>query len=142
MDYRDRIISDIAKADCAQICRKVILALPKMTDGIQSGDNSPLKNIWDEVCVQVRYHQSAFWDLYLYTIRTIIVSEVERFEARRKPAIWLQTREGMEWEINNDDDQQAPGYCDDDITEHILCDVVLTRSAFWRYLGHVAGRRE
>ena len=131
MDYRDRIISDIAKADCTQICRKVILALQKMTEGMQSGDDSPLKNIWDEVCAQVQFQKSIFWDLYLDTIRAIIVFEVERLDARRKPAIWLQTREGMDWEIDNDDDQQAPRYCDDDITEHILCDVVLTRAANW-----------
>ena len=132
MDYRDRIISDIARDDCKQICRKVIFALQRMTEGLGSGEDSPLKNIWDEVCVQVKFQESIDWGLYLDTVRTIVSFEVGRFDARRKQAIWLQTRSGIDWYIENDDQEQTPGYCDEDITEYILNDFVLTGALNWR----------
>ncbi len=79
MDYRDNIISDIAEAECKHVCRKVIRALQRTTEGMQTGDDTPLKNIWEEVCVQIQFYQSVFWGLYLHTIGTIIWAEVECF---------------------------------------------------------------
>ena len=43
MDYRDSIVVDIAQMECSRITRKAILALQKMTEGMQSGDDTPLK---------------------------------------------------------------------------------------------------
>lgn len=63
IDYRDRIISGVAKIECLKISRKIIRSLQKMTAGMQSGDGTPLKNIWDEICVQ--FQESVMWDAYL-----------------------------------------------------------------------------
>jgi hypothetical protein len=140
MDYRDKIISDIAEAECKHICRKVILALQRMTEGMQTGDDTPLKNIWDEVCVEVQFYQSVFWDLYLYTIGTTIWAAVERLDVPRKQAIWLQTGAGMDWAVENED-QQVPVDCERDIIDYIQNSFVLSEAADWtneRIEKHIA----
>src|SRR5262245_17782809 len=131
MDYRDEIISEIAKVECERICRGVIHALQRMTDGMQSGDDTPLKNIWDEVCVQVQLQQSFFWDLYLDTIRLVIRPAVQTLDVSRKQAIWLQTSYGIDWVIENDG-PEVPPFCEDDIDDYILNDFVLSKAADWR----------
>jgi hypothetical protein len=134
MDYRNKIISDIAERECKRICRKVILLLQKMTEGLHSGDDSPLRNIWDEVCVQVQFQESVYWDVYLDTIRTIISPAVEALDVSSKQAIWLQTSGGMDWEAETEDEndhQQVPSCSVADITEYILNDFVLARAVNW-----------
>ncbi len=69
-DYRDKIISDLAEAVGKRLGRKVIRSQTKMTDSMQSGDDTPLKNIWDEICVQVQGEQAEMWDDYLNTIQS------------------------------------------------------------------------
>jgi hypothetical protein len=130
MDRRDKVLSNIAKAECRQICRKVIFSLQRMTDGMHSGDGGPLRNIWDEVCVQVQFQQSIFWDLYLDTVRMIIRAAVEKLDASRKQAIWLQTSAGMDWDYETDDNED-PAYCESDIVDYILDEYVLSEASNW-----------
>ncbi|MBI2817806.1 MAG: hypothetical protein HYX72_12785 [Acidobacteria bacterium] len=130
MDHRDKIIADIAERECRRVSRKVIVALQKMTEGMQSGDGSILKNVWDEVCVQVQFQQSVMWDAYLETISTFIGGEVEGLDALQKQAIWLQTDNGMEWEAENEGEGTVT-FCEDDITEYILHKFVLSAAADW-----------
>ena len=54
MNPRDKIISRLADLECKRVSRKVIRNLQRLTEGMQSGDDSVLANVWDEVCVQVR----------------------------------------------------------------------------------------
>jgi hypothetical protein len=128
MDYRDRIIVRIAEQECKRISRKVVLALQKMTDGMQSGDDSGLKNIWDEICVQVQSEQSIMWNLYEDLISDIIAWEVEKLGDVHKQAIWLQTSEGIYW----DDDKKPIPYVDQDITDYIFRSYVLNAAADWK----------
>jgi hypothetical protein len=72
MHYKDKIISAYAERACTDISKKVIKDLRKMTEGIQSGDDSPLKNIWDEVCVQMQGEQSLMWEAYEDIINRLI----------------------------------------------------------------------
>ncbi len=132
MDYRDKIISDIAEKECKRISRKVILALQKMTEDMQSGGDSPLKNIWDEICVQVQYQESEMWDAYLLTVSQMILPEVEKLDKHIKQAIWLQTHEGLNWdEDENYEDSKTAPFCEDDITRHILHSYILTAAEDW-----------
>lgn len=52
MNYKDDIIRHVANEACEEVSAKVVRSLRKMTEGMQSGDDSPLKTVWDEVCVQ------------------------------------------------------------------------------------------
>jgi len=60
MDYRDNLIEEIASIESKRIVRRVIQFLQQMTEGRLSGDDSGLRNVWDEVCVQVRGQESVY----------------------------------------------------------------------------------
>lgn len=84
--------------------------------------------------MQVQFQESVYWDVYLDTIKTIISPAVEDLDVSSKEAIWLQTSRGMDWEADAEDEnnyQQAPGYCLEDITEYILNDFILERAVNW-----------
>lgn len=130
MNYRNKIIAGIAESRCRKISGAIVRCFQKMTEGMQSGDDTSLKNLWDEICVQVQGQQSVAWDLYLDTIRLVIQGEVEKLDAQTKQAIWLQTDEGIDWEMNNED-QDAVTFCEDDITEYILQNFVLSAADNW-----------
>jgi len=65
MNHRDEIISSFADQGCKRISDISNFALQAMSDGMQSGDDTPLENLWDELCGQVQYRQSMFYDAYL-----------------------------------------------------------------------------
>jgi hypothetical protein len=132
MDYRDKIISDLARKECETLSRKVIRSLSKMTDGMQSGDDTPLKNIWDEICVQVQGEQAVMWDAYLDTIESLILGELVGLDSATKQAIWLQTDEGTDWSVDNEaqDGREVPIVCED-IAKYILDGFVLSAAADW-----------
>lgn len=134
MEYQDKIISSLADKECKRICQKAIRYFQKTTEGMQSGDDSPLENIWDEVCVQVQFEQSIFWDFYLDYLQAIISQEVKKLDTPTAQAIWLQTYEGEEFQIchDEDDDPNEALKClwnDDDINNHILNNYVLSQAA-------------
>ena len=134
MYYKDTIISSLADRECKRICGKTIRALQRMTEGMQSGTDASLKNIWDEVCVQVQFEQSLFWDAYLDIINAIISREVNKLDTFVKQAIWFQTVEGSEWECEDEAADEAvcdAPYLEDDITDYILDRYVLSRAADW-----------
>ena len=129
MDPRDRIISRIADHECERISRKVIRSLQRMTEGMQSGDDSVLRNVWDEVCVQVQGQESLMWDGYLDTMSGMIASCLSGLDAAVKQAIWLQTKNGMDWEVGEEEKEIL--YSDDEIVDYILDDYLLSSAANW-----------
>ena len=60
MDWEHYILSKIAAKKAKQVARKAISDLHKFDDTL-SGDDSGLKNVWDEICVQVQGEQSSHW---------------------------------------------------------------------------------
>ena len=129
MNHRDKIIYDLAEAECKSLSRKVIRSLIKMIDGMQSGDDTTLKNLWDEICVQVQGEESAMWDIYSDIIQSLILSEVVALDAATQQAIWLQTDEGVDWRFEKED-QEVPIVCED-IAKYILDGFVLSAAAEW-----------
>jgi len=135
MDVDRRLVSRIADRECKRILRKVVRRLQRMTSEMQSGDDSCLKNVWDEVCVQVQGQESTVWDAYLDTIRQLISAYLDELDVELKRAIWLQTDAGIDWATNEDQEDtrehDIPLPDDtEDITEHILADV-LSSAADW-----------
>ena len=129
MDPYESLLSEIADGECQRVSRKVIRSLQRMTDGLQSGDDSELMNVWNEVCVQVQGEQSVIWDAYLHTVGRLISDQLSRVDVTLKRAIWLQTPEGIDWEAGPGD--RASPYSDDDIVEYVLHDYVLSAAADW-----------
>lgn len=129
MDPRTRVIASIADRECQRISRKVIRCLQGMTEGMQSGDDTCLKNLWDEVCVGVQGEEWLIWDVYLDTIKSIITGHLPALHDELKQAIWLQTPNGEEWEPT-EEENEVP-YSEDDISEHILSEYVLASAGSW-----------
>jgi len=105
MDYKDEIITEISDIESKRISHKVIRDLQKMKECMLSGVDTILKNVWDEVCVQVQDEESWEWDSYLDMISSIIRYEVRKLNMVTKKAIWLQTEEGFEWERHHEEDE-------------------------------------
>lgn len=125
-----KIITKVALSACKKISGKVVKDLRKMTEGMQSGDDSPLKTIWDEVCVQVQGEQSVMWEFYTETICDLIRRELAGVDVETEQSIWLQTDEGYRWEPD-EENQYALEYDEDYIIEYILNEFVLKTAADW-----------
>jgi len=81
MDYRDKIICAISEAQCQHIADSVISILKSMTEGMQSGDETPLANIWEEICVQVQGETSSTWEMFIETIHQVVISNIKNIPA-------------------------------------------------------------
>lgn len=132
-NYRKKIIAGIAKAECKKISSRVVEIFEGMTEGMQSGDDSPLKSLWDEICVQVQGEESVFWSVYLDMLRVQIQSEVENLDTEIQHAIWLQTDKGIDSEIDHVGNEMER-FCEDDIKDYIER-IVLSAAADWTNEG-------
>ena len=114
---------------------------------MQSGDDTSLADVWEEVVVQVQGQESLIWeDGYLETIRGIILGLLDNVDDLTKQAIWLQTQNGDEWDNKCDDDISGSGpipWTEEDMVEHILGyvlsaaeDFTNTRTEQYLELGH------
>lgn len=134
MNYRDEIIWNLAEAACKRVSRRVIRSLTKMTDGMWSGDDTPLKNVWDEICVQVQGEESVMWDSHVDYIQSLMLNVLRGIDAATKRAIWLQTDEGIDWSVDSEDqkgDQEQVPFADEDVAEYIVNEFVLSAAADW-----------
>lgn len=134
MKYKDEIICKIGEKECDKISKNVILHFQNMTDCLMSGDDSYLKNTWDEICFQVQQEESFCWKLYLQEIESRVNYEVKKLDIAIKEAIWLQTKEGIEWEEDDEekDCKQLP-ICNEDIIRYIVTNFVLLSASKYDY---------
>lgn len=88
-----------------------------------SGDASGLRNAWEELCVQVQIGESVYWDVYEDMIKTDLNSRLEQLEPEAQLAIWLKTREGIQWKFDVDLDpelaDEPPPALPEDITRYL-----------------------
>ena len=91
MTPENRIVSELAEVVCKRIARQTRMALTKMTDCQLSGEDSPLKNTWEEICVQCQGEESIFVSAYEDTIRSFVREFVQKLQRFEIEAIWLQT---------------------------------------------------
>ena len=96
MNYKDNILWHVSHEACKEVSTKVVRSLRKMTEGMQSGDDTTLRNIWDEVCVQSQVERSVMWDAYEETILGLIEQEVRKLDEVIIGAIFLQTDAGID----------------------------------------------
>jgi len=135
MTPEDRIVRDLADVVCKRIARQTRMALTKMTDCRLSGDDSVLKNSWEEICVQLQGEESVCWSAYEATINALItgyVGELKRFELE---SVWLQTDDAldlMDDEIErNRPSEDRPGVNDGSVVDYIRKDYVLSLASDW-----------
>lgn len=139
MVQRENIIISKAEKACQKISRKVTGELRKMTSGMQSGDDSPLKNIWDEVCVQVQGQESSLWVYYLNVIGELIRVELKLIDPETEQTVWLQTDQGADWDMdiemkiqNEEEVPEKIEASEDNIIEFILNEYILKTAADYK----------
>lgn len=115
----ESLIATIAEAATTRISRRVIRDLQKMRE-LQSGDDSILENVWDEICVQIQGEYSVLWPFYDETVRTLVRSHVNQASDAEVHAIWLQTDEGTDWLWDTDCMDEEIPCCEDDVMEYIM----------------------
>ena len=140
MDPRDKVIDEVAERLCERIARKVILKLQKM----EACGVSDLKNLWNEICVQVQSEQSITWDLYDNMVKGFVFGFVEKLKNYEQVAIWLQTDAGIDWlwkltdnaEIENlsmpiDNKGEHAPIDIDDVVDYVTCEYVYREAGRW-----------
>lgn len=67
------------------------------SNSMLSGDDSPLRNVWDEVCAQQQGEESIYWSVYKETIDQILLDKVSQLDRASLLALWAQTDDGFDW---------------------------------------------
>jgi hypothetical protein len=124
--YEWIVLGKFAEGICDRTVKRVIRYLRSITDTL-SGDESPLKNAWEEICVQVQFEQSCFWDVYVETINLAIEAEVEELKEHELAAIWFQTADGEQWGFTDGGDREEP-YIDVQAVVEVIHELVLSEA--------------
>ena len=122
-----RICKDLSMHVIRRILNSTIRGLQGMDAGL-SGDDSGLKNVWDEIVVQVQGEQSYDWDTYLLTMTCLIDGAVVDLQRYELEAVWLLTPEGEDWDCENEEDRDVNPACDDEVVNYILNDHLLSKA--------------
>jgi hypothetical protein len=104
----ERLIQEYAQAAATAVAEKAVAGLSKCTATL-SGDDSGLRNAWEEICAQVQGEESFFWATYQQFMRDIVLAELEKLPSRDLAAIWLQTDAGWDWHSDFEHEQQMAG---------------------------------
>jgi hypothetical protein len=136
MSPEDRIVSELADAVCKRIVRQTRMALTKMTDCRLSGDDSPLKNSWEEICVQCQDENSIFCSAYEDTIRKFVrmfMQKLQRFEIE---AVWLQTTALYDDMTDEEFDrmqaaEERPAINEASVEDHIIQNYIYSLAGDW-----------
>ncbi len=129
MNGVDEVIFHLAEGCTRRIARRVILGLQALSDGLQSGADSPLTSTWDEICVQVQSGESVLWEVYDQHVRSVIADEIQTLAPHERCAIWLQTDAGIEWQCSDEVDSGMT-YDEDGVISQVA-DEVYTAAGSW-----------
>ncbi len=130
-----RIVCALAETVCRRVTRKVIRELQRMgpeTCGgsLLSGEDSGLKTVWDEICVQVQGEESFSWGAYETTVASLVDGLAEELSDLEREAVWLQTPQGEDWYVDDEDQRNPYPVSNTDIEEY-LRKLVLDAAADW-----------
>jgi hypothetical protein len=125
----ETIVRALALRAAERIGHRVIRDLQRITDTL-SGENSPLKNIWDEICVQLQWEHSVVWEeVYEVTVRALVEAAIEEVSVEEREALWLQTDEAVGWQPSNWNDV-AP-VSDAAITDWLISEQIYPCASHW-----------
>jgi hypothetical protein len=91
------VVEALAAQVFARLTRKIIADLQRMRTALLSGDDSGLTSTWDEICIEIQYQQSIYWDAYDDTARAVAHGHIAGLARHEREALWLQTDEGRDW---------------------------------------------
>lgn len=142
MEYRDKILKDIAKIECERICKNAILNLQRRKDRLtfredhycfMSREYTGLKTVWDEICVQKNLAKfSAYWEYFEIVVNGYIKAELDKIPEPLQKAIWLQTDEAFRKEVNYECGEEEVEIYFDELVKYIADDYVYEKARSWR----------
>lgn len=143
MDPERKIIWDLTQHVGKRVARKTIRHLQQLEAGL-SGDNSGLKNVWDEFCIQVQDEDSFFRESYDDLIESSIKWFIEELPSHEQGALYLQTDGGMEWLYDDPEEHAGTILCDYyEIARYIFREFLIPEADEWSneriryYLGRI-----
>ena len=125
------VVRQLADHVAHGLTRRTIAALQGMTDHLNSGEDSGLKSVWDEICVQVQGEESVVWDAYEQTVRALLTAEVAELPAHEREALWLQTEPALDWNWEEADARAAYPVNPEDVVEHLWREYLLPEAGRW-----------
>jgi hypothetical protein len=131
MTPEDHIVSELAEVVCKRIARQTRMALTKLTDCCLSGDDSPLKNIWEEICVQCQDENSYAWSAYEETIRVSVTGFVQRLQRNEIEAIYLQTEDACDMTDEEIEGKQPLGINESSVVDYIIQQHIYSLAGDW-----------
>lgn len=124
------IVLVLARISAERITRKVIAGLQRIKETMSGGD-SELKTIWDEICVQVQYDESFFWDAYEKTVKALVDAYVADLPKHEKEAIWLQTDAGRHWSCESPEDREPYPVSHGETVAYLIQEYVYSEAGRW-----------
>src|SRR5262245_50759121 len=91
---RDRyeLLCRLVKRMYDGLISQVLADIKSLPDGCrQSGDDSKLKDVWEEYKYQIQRDESGMFDLYVQVIRDICARRVQSVERDQQQLLWLWT---------------------------------------------------
>lgn len=92
----EQLIAEIAQRKIDRLVRQTVDYLQAIRSTL-SGDDSGLRDAWDEICVQVQFHESASWEAYEATVNQFVEGAVQELAPIDLRLLWLQTDAGWAW---------------------------------------------
>lgn len=125
------VVCALAEQVCRRLTRRLIATLQKMNNGLLSGEDSGLKNTWDEICTQIQFEESFSWDVYDETVRGLAASDVEKLLPHEREAIWLQTNAADDWGCEDESRRQAYPVTNEEIVEYLVHEYIYSEAGNW-----------
>lgn len=98
MHIERHIVTMLASKLSDNLFKDAIKELKEMSpQEMLSGEDSCLKNVWEEICVQVQDERSGFWDVYEETIDGLLAIKIEALDSNERLALWLTTDTGRDY---------------------------------------------
>jgi len=102
-----RIARELGEALTSRLVNGCVRDLQRMgDDALMSAEDSGLRNVWDEICVQQQWEHSFSWGAYLATIEAFIEARLETLRPYELDALWLLTREGDDWDSELEEERE------------------------------------
>ena len=84
--------------------RRFIADIKALPDNCrQSGDDSNLKDVWEEFKDQMQNEQSFFFDAFEHTIQSLCCTRVSELDADRKLLLWLWSEGYLQRWVDEDE---------------------------------------
>lgn len=130
MTPEERLVFELGERAVEAVTRRVIRRLQQEPAHIMGGGDSHLKTTWDEICVKVQFGKAVMWDSWEHFIDQVIYAVLESVPTLEQQAMFLGSREGTKWSVENQDTGQ-PIPVDPDTIAHAVRVSTLTAASNW-----------